>query len=121
MNKKDVEALFNKPINDDDQFIVKVFDPIKAETFHKNYRTEQIDTYYTYRKAYLCKKLAYENLSNNGLFNSMLTKNMYLVNSIGEHYHALGLFIILKYIEQAKEKHIRFPIDRKTYKRLKLN
>lgn len=34
MKKKDVEALFKEPFDDDHQLIVKVFDPIKAERDH---------------------------------------------------------------------------------------
>ena len=126
VNKEDIEAFFIKPF-DGDQFIVKVFDPIKAKRDHKNYRTERTDTYDTCRKAYLCEKLAYEILSDEELFNNVYVDQKYVFGkfNIGEHYHALGPFIILKYIEPEKGKykesekgeHNRLPKDRRTYEK----
>lgn len=62
---------FLKGINDFDQFIVKVFDPIKAKRDHKDYQDKQTDIFGACRRAYLYEKLAYEKLSNNFLFNSV--------------------------------------------------
>ncbi|CUM50130.1 unnamed protein product [Debaryomyces tyrocola] len=127
VNKEDVEAFFIEPFNGDDQFIVKVFDPIKTKRDHKNYRAERTDSFNICRKTYLCEKLAYEILSKEGLFNNVYVGQKYVFGkfNIGEHYHALGPFIILKYIEPEKGKSIepekgeynRLPKDRRTYEK----
>lgn len=43
-------------------------------------------------QAYLCEKLAYEILADEGLFNSVYVDQKYVFDkfNIGEHYHALG-------------------------------
>ena len=83
MNKKDVEALFEEPFDDDDQFIVKVFDPIKAKRDHKNNRNERTDTYYTCHRPICARNSHMRFLQMKGYSIAfMLTKNMYSINSI---------------------------------------
>ncbi|CAG91156.2 DEHA2G25036p [Debaryomyces hansenii CBS767] len=56
-------------------------------------------------QTYSCEKLAYEKLSNNFLFNSVYIDRKFAFGTfnIGKHYHALGPFLIQKYIDQGKE------------------
>lgn len=65
-------------------------------------------------QAYLCEKLAYEILADEGLFNSVYVDQKYVFDkfNIGEHYNALGPFIILRYIEPEKGEYNRLPKDR---------
>ena len=119
VNTKYVTEFLKGNISEHDQFIVKVFDPIKAKRDHKDYRDKQTDIFEACRRAYLCEKLAYENLSNNFLFNNVYVDQKWVFGTfnIGTHYHALGPFLILKYIEQRKEKYDRLPKDRATYEK----
>ena len=126
VNRKNVMD-FLRGGNDHYQLIVKVFDPIKAKRDHRDYQDKQTDIFGACRRAYLCEKLAYEKLSNNFLFNSAYIdqKCVFGTFNIGKHYHALGPFLILKYIEQKKEKYIeqgkekydRLPKDKTTYEK----
>ena len=53
------------------------------------------------------------------MFNNVYVDQKYVFGkfNIGEHYHALGPFIILKYIEPEKGEHDRLPKDRRTYEK----
>lgn len=85
---------FLRGVKDHDQFIVKVFDLIKAKRDHKDYQDKQTDIFGACSRAYLCEKLAYKKLSNNFLFNSVYIdqKCVFGTFNIGKHYHALGPF-----------------------------
>jgi hypothetical protein len=53
------------------------------------------------------------------MFNSVYIdqKCVFGTFNIAKHYHALGPFIILKYIEQGKKENNRFPKDKTTYEK----
>lgn len=44
-------------------------------------------------------------------------KCVFGIFNIGKHYHVLGPFLILKYIEQGKEEDDRMPKDKPTYEK----
>ena len=113
---KEVKHYLRENIEIGDKFIVKVFDPIKAKRAHDSYTVDKIDIFGKCRRAYLCEKTAYEKLITNPKFNSIYIdqKCVFGKFNIGEHYHALGPFLILKYLDKTI-----CPLDKETYKKAK--
>ena len=111
---KEVKDYLRENIGIGDKLIVKVFDPIKAKRKHDSYTVDKTDIFGKCRRAYLCEKTAYEKLITNLKFNSIYIDQQCVFGkfNIGEHYHALGPFLILKYLGQTK-----CPLDEETYKK----
>ena len=111
---KEVKHYLRENIGIGDKLIVKVFDPIKAKRKHDNYTVDKTDIFGKCRRAYLCEKTAYEKLILNPKFNSIYIdqKCVFGKFNIGEHYHALGPFLILKYLDKTT-----CPLDEETYEK----
>jgi len=114
VSSKDVIEYLKEDINVTHQLIVKVFDPIKAKRDHDSYTVSRTGIFDKSRRAYLCEKIAYEMLMSNDKFNSTYIDQECVFGkfNIGEHYHALGPFLILKYLD-----HTKCPLDEDTYKK----
>ena len=114
VNTIDLIGYLKEDIGVTDQLIVKVFDPIKAKRDHDSYTVSKTDIFDKSRRAYLCEKTAYERLISNDKFNSTYIDQECVFGkfNIGEHYHALGPFLILKYLD-----HTKCPLDEETYKK----
>ena len=111
---KEVKDYLRENIGIGDKLIVKVFDPIKAKRKHDSYTVDKTDIFGKCRRAYLCEKTAYEKLITNLKFNSIYIdqKCVFGKFNIGEHYHALGPFLILKYLDKTT-----CPLDEETFKK----
>lgn len=111
---KEVKDYLRENIGIGDKLIVKVFDPIKAKRKHDSYRADKTNIFGKCRRAYLCEKTAYEKLITNLKFNSIFIDQECVFSkfNIGEHYHALGPFLILKYLDKTT-----CPLDEETYKK----
>ena len=116
VNSKDVKMYLKEDIDETVELIVKVFDPANAKRNHNKYVIKKHDMFDNCRRAYLCEKRAYERLLPNFKFNSVYIAQepVYGRFFIGNHYHALGPFIVLKYL--AKET---LPRDEETYEKAK--
>ncbi|CUM48546.1 unnamed protein product [Debaryomyces tyrocola] len=114
VSTKDVIGYLKEDVDVVDQFIVKVFDPIKAKRDHDSYTISKTAIFGKCRRAYLCEKTAYEKLIANLKFNSIYIDQECVFGkfNIGEHYHALGPFLILKYLDKTT-----CPLDEETYKK----
>ncbi len=114
VSTKNVIEYLKEVVDVADELIVKVFDPIKAKRDHDSYTVRETDIFDKSRGAYLCEKAAYEKLISNLKFNSIYIDQQCVFGkfNIGEHYHALGPFLILKYLGQTK-----CPLDEETYKK----
>ena len=101
VNSKDVKMYLKEEIDETVELIVKVLDPAKAKRDHNKYVIKKHDIFDNCRSAYLCeRRQAYELLLPNFKFNSVYIaqKPVYGKFFIGNHYHTLGPFIILKYL-----------------------
>ncbi|CAG86581.2 DEHA2D00352p [Debaryomyces hansenii CBS767] len=116
VNSKDVKMYLKEDIDETVELVVKVFDPAKAKRDHNKYVIKKHDMFDNCRRAYLCEKRAYERLLLNFKFNSVYIAQepVYGRFFIGNYYHALGPFIVLKYL--AKET---LPRDEETYEKAK--
>ena len=81
-------------------------------------RNKKHDIFDKCRRAYLCEKRAYEQLITNFKFNSIYIDQESVFGRfiIGNHYHALGPFLILKYLDKTL-----FHAMKKPMKKLKNN
>ena len=111
---KEVKDYLRENVGIGDELVVKVFDPIKVKRKHDSYTVDKTDIFGKCRRAYLCEKTAYEKLITNLKFNSIYIdqKCVFGKFNIGKHYHALGPFLILKYLDKTT-----CPLDEETYKK----
>lgn len=110
---QDVLPYLKEDVSVTEQLIVKVYDPIKARRdYDSDDRFEKTILFDHLRKVYEREKKAYETLMSNEKFNSIYIDQEQVFGkfNIGEHYHALGPFIILKYLN-----HTKCPLDKETY------
>lgn len=129
VNKCDVEKYLYEPLHPDDQLVVKVFDPFKAKRDHEEdeddvdeegeSRSEYMGIDEICINYYLSELSNYERLIENPNFNSVYIKQGRLFGqfNIGKHYHAFGLFIIMKYIDPKANV---LPINKEVYEKAKL-
>ena len=117
VSTEDLIQYVKKDVSVRDKLIVKVFDPIKAKRDHDSYTVSKTDIFDKSRRAYLCEKTAYEKLLYNKKFNSIYIDQDCVFGkfNIGNHYHALGPFLILKYLD-----HTKCPLDKETYKKAEM-
>lgn len=128
VNKSEVEKYLHETLHPDDQLVVKVFDPIKAKTDHEEdedvvdeegeSRSEYMGIDEICIKYYMSELSNYERLIENPNFNSVYIKQDRLFGqfNIGRHYHAIGPFIIMKYIDPMANV---LPINKEVYEKAK--
>lgn len=114
VNIEDVRKYLKQTVQKDEKLIVKVFDPIKAKRDHDSYRISKGDIKKKCREAYLREMAAYEKLLPFQNFNSIYIDQKCVFGrfDIDVHYHALGPFLILKYIESEA-----LPLNKETYEK----